>query len=63
MALIARLPDGVVARLVRAEARATGRAAGGATAMVDLALKMLLDDKARFADHRARASGSPSRWC
>ena len=48
MSLIARLPDAIVARLVRAEAEPRA-GPGGAAAMIDLALKMLLDEKARFA--------------
>ena len=48
MAMIARLPDGLVARLVHAEAEPRA-GPGGAAAMIDLALKMLLDEKARFA--------------
>ena len=54
MALIARLPDAVVARLMAGRAGSQhdsgpAESTGGARAMIDLALKMLLDDKARFA--------------
>ena len=49
MSLIARLPDAIVARLVRVEAEPRAGQDGGVSPMIDLALKMLLDEKVRFA--------------
>ena len=47
--LIARLPDAVVARLVGAEETRERAGVAERSSMIDLALKMLLDEKARFA--------------
>ncbi len=49
MSLIARLPDAVVARLVRSRTAARASPDDGVSPMIDLALKMLLDEKVRFA--------------
>ncbi len=46
MSILARLPDAAVARLVHAGA---DPAKAGGRRLIDLALKMLLDEKARFA--------------
>ena len=49
MSVIARLPDAIVARLVRVEPASRTSQDDGVSTMIDLALKMLLDEKVRFA--------------